>query len=76
MRLLDLADKTLLPMATTTFSLELARKSILEEGFFDPKDSEVVEYILEMAQRDFPFFSEYGLDFCKQHVLDDSVPMG
>ena len=50
-----------------------ARRSSLEEGFFDLKDSEVGEYILEMIQKGFPIFSEYGLDFCKQHVLDDAV---
>jgi hypothetical protein len=60
-------------MALTTFSLESARNSILEDGFFDLKDSAVGEYMLEMEQKGFPFFSEYGLDFCKQHVLDDAV---
>jgi hypothetical protein len=60
-------------MASTIFSLEDAKKSILEEGFFDLNDPAIGEHILKMAEKGFPFFTEYGLDFCKDHVLDDKV---
>jgi len=59
-------------MASTTFSIEDAKKSILEEGFFDLNDSVVGKPIQEMEQEGFPFFTEYGLDFCKKYVLDDT----
>lgn len=60
-------------MASTIFSLEVAKKSLRDEGFFDFNDSTVGEHISEMARKAFPYLSEYGLDFCKQHVLDDVV---
>jgi hypothetical protein len=58
-------------MASTVFSLELANESLSEEGFFDLKDVAVGDGILEMEKRGFEYFSEYGLDFCKQHVLNE-----
>jgi hypothetical protein len=58
-------------MASTEFSLEAANKSLSEEGFFALEDSVVGEGILEMEKRGFEYFSEYGLDFCKQHVLNE-----
>lgn len=60
-------------MASTTFVLENARKSILEDGFFLINDSVVGEHVLEMQQKEFPFSLEYGLDFCKLNVLDNTV---
>jgi len=60
-------------MALTTFALVDARKSILEDGFLSMDDSVVGEHVLEMQQRDFPFASEYGLEFCKLNLLDDTV---
>ena len=63
-------------MASTTFALADARKSILEDGFFSMNDSVVGEHVLEMQQRDFPFVSEYGLEFCKLNFLDDTVGKG
>jgi hypothetical protein len=53
-----------------------ARKSILEDGFFSIDNSVVGEYVLEIQQKDFPFASEYGLEFCKLNVLDDIVGKG
>jgi hypothetical protein len=38
-------------------------------------DSVVGEHVL-MLQKDFPFTSEYGLEFCKLNVLDDKVGKG
>ncbi|PVH69048.1 hypothetical protein DL98DRAFT_506210 [Cadophora sp. DSE1049] len=60
-------------MASTEFSLEAANKSLSEEGFFALEDSVVGEGILEMEKRGFEYFSEYGLDFCKQHVLNERI---
>ena len=60
-------------MASATFALEVANKSLRDEGFFDLNNPSVGEHISEMEQRAFPYFSEYGLDFCKQYVLDDAV---
>ena len=63
-------------MASTTFALVDARKSILEDRFFPMYDSVVGEHVLEMEQKDFPFASEYGLEFCKLNFLDDTVSKG
>jgi hypothetical protein len=59
-------------MASTVFSLELAKESLSEdeEGFFDLKDLAVGDGVLEMEKRGFDYFSEYGLDFCKQYILN------
>ncbi|EFZ02026.1 hypothetical protein X797_010919 [Metarhizium robertsii] len=58
-------------MASTTFSLEVAEKALEENGFFDLEDPAMGEYVEQMERRSFPFVSEYGLDFCKERVLDD-----
>ena len=50
-----------------------ARKSILEDGFFSIDDLVVGEHVLEMQQKDFPFALEYGLEFCKLNILNDTV---
>jgi hypothetical protein len=63
-------------MASTTFTLVDAKKSILEDGFFSIDDSVVGEHVLEIEQKDFPFVSEYGLEFCKLNFLDDIVSKG
>ena len=58
-------------MASTAFSLEVA-KCLSERGpgYSELQDSVVGDSVLEMEKRDFVFFTEYGLDFCKQHVLN------
>jgi hypothetical protein len=63
-------------MASTTFALVDASKSILEDGFFSMDDSVVGEHVSEMEQKDFPWASEYGVDFCKLNFLDDTVGKG
>jgi hypothetical protein len=63
-------------MALTTFALIDTSKSILEDGFFSIDNSVVGEYILEMEQKDFPWISEYGLDFCKLNFLNNTVGKG
>ncbi|KAF4434347.1 hypothetical protein F53441_13691 [Fusarium austroafricanum] len=42
-----------------------------EIGFSDLEDSAMGEYVWQMEHRGFPFVSEYGLDFCKERVLDN-----
>lgn len=59
-------------MASTAVSGDVKRH-LDEHGFFNLQDSAVGEYVWQMEQRGFPLGSEYGLDFCKQHVLDDKV---
>ena len=58
-------------MASTSFTLDIARRSLLEEGFFDLNDSTVGNRVLEMERRGFPYLTEYGMDFCKQFAFDD-----
>ncbi|KAF2177368.1 hypothetical protein K469DRAFT_720701 [Zopfia rhizophila CBS 207.26] len=59
-------------MASTAFSLETAMKSLYEEGFVDLNDPEVGELVSEMEKKSFPYLSPYGLDYCKQYVLNDT----
>lgn len=58
-------------MASTAFKLDVARRSLLEEGFFDLNDSTVGDRVLEMEMRGFPYLTEYGMDFCKQFAFDE-----
>ncbi|RTE71387.1 hypothetical protein BHE90_014214 [Fusarium euwallaceae] len=58
-------------MASTAFSLEVATRRLGEDGFFDLDNSAMGEYVRQIEHRGFPFVSEYGLDFCKERVLDD-----
>jgi hypothetical protein len=60
-------------MAPAPFSVEDARSSLLEDGFYYLVDPERSEQNVEMEQDDFALSSEYGLDFCKRKVLDDMV---
>ena len=60
-------------MASTTFSVEDARKSILADGFFGVEDPMVGERVLEIAEKGSPLLSEEGLEFCKLNVLNDEV---
>lgn len=60
-------------MAPTTFSVEDARKSILEEGFFCVEDPVVGERVFEIAEKGYSLLSEKGLEFCKLNILDDEV---
>ncbi|KAJ9137646.1 hypothetical protein NKR23_g8939 [Pleurostoma richardsiae] len=53
-------------------SLEDARRAILEDGFFVVTDPVVGERVREMESLKLPYTSEYGLDFCKTNVLDDT----
>ncbi|KAK3328704.1 hypothetical protein B0T19DRAFT_357440 [Cercophora scortea] len=59
--------------STTTFALDVAQRSLLEKGFFVLDDSLAGERISEMEERGFPYFTEYGLDFCKQFAFDERI---
>lgn len=59
-------------MEQDTFSLEAATRALEVDGFFD-LGAAVGEPLLEIERRHFPYASAYGLDFCKQHVLDDKA---
>jgi len=60
-------------MASSRFELDIAQRSLLEEGFFDFDDSLVGERVLDMENRGFPYLTEYGLEFCKQFALDARI---
>ncbi|CAD6445933.1 5398761d-2153-434d-b04a-641ca121d054 [Sclerotinia trifoliorum] len=62
-----------LSMESTKFSPEAVKESLFQEGFFYLEDLAVGEGILEMEKRGFEYFSEYGLNFCKQHILNARI---
>lgn len=62
-------------MASTTFTLDVARRCLLEKGFFDLNDSTVGDRVSEMERRGFPYLTEYGMDFCKQFAFDEVSEM-
>ncbi|KJZ68229.1 hypothetical protein HIM_12380 [Hirsutella minnesotensis 3608] len=54
-------------------SLDIAKKSLLDEGFVDLGDQDVGEHVWEFEQREFPFYTEDGMDFLLQHILRKSA---
>lgn len=62
-------------MVPTTFSLQAANRTLEGEGLVDLEDSSIGEHIVDMEQRRFPFSTEYGLDFCITHVLQNEVSL-
>ncbi|KAM7188712.1 hypothetical protein V8F33_010482 [Rhypophila sp. PSN 637] len=56
-----------------TFELDVAEKSLLEEGFIVLDDPIVGSRIKEMEEREFPYFTEFGLDFCRQFAFDERI---
>uniref|UniRef100_A0A1Y1LJC5 Uncharacterized protein n=1 Tax=Photinus pyralis TaxID=7054 RepID=A0A1Y1LJC5_PHOPY len=58
-------------MVPTTFSLQAASQTLEDEGLVDLEDSSIGGHILDMEKRRFPFSTEYGLDFCNTHVLQN-----
>ena len=60
-------------MMSTEFSLEAALQSLNEEGFVVLEDAGVGGIVSEIEQRKFTFLSLHGLDYCKEHILDDTV---
>jgi hypothetical protein len=60
-------------MESTAFSLDIAQHYLLEEGFFDLGDPKVGADVSKFEQKEFPFYTEDGMDFLKQHILSNSV---
>jgi hypothetical protein len=60
-------------MAPGPYSVESAKSSLLKDGFYHLVGIERPEQNVEMEQDNFALSSEYGLDFCKRKVLDDTV---
>jgi len=60
-------------MEPDTFSLDEAKRSLLEQGFADMCDPEVGEHVWAFEQREFPFCTEVGMDFLMQHILCNPV---
>jgi hypothetical protein len=60
-------------MESTTISLDFAKKSLLEEGFVDLCDTKVGEHVWEFEQKEFPFYTEDGMDFIMRHILGNPV---
>lgn len=58
-------------MASTANLPAFAEDFVLEEGFINATEASLGEDISEMRRRGFPYNSAYGLDFCKQHVLNE-----
>ncbi|KAK0629982.1 hypothetical protein B0T17DRAFT_205849 [Bombardia bombarda] len=56
-------------MESTTFPLDIAKGSLLEEGFVDLRDPKVGEHVWEFERKEFPFHTEEGMDFLHQHIL-------
>jgi len=62
-------------MASSTFILDVAIKSLLEKGFCDLNDSLVGEGVLEIENKGFLYFIVYGLEFYKQFAFDEVSKM-
>ncbi|KJZ69323.1 hypothetical protein HIM_11281 [Hirsutella minnesotensis 3608] len=60
-------------MASTTVFPMSAEESLFEDGFFYARDAALGEDISEMQRRGFPYYSNYGLDFCQQYVLNERI---
>jgi len=56
-----------------SLSADDVRKLFAESGdaVYFIEDSLIGERVLEMKRRGFPIETAYGLDFCKQNVLDN-----
>lgn len=63
-------------IASIILSLDVARRSLEEDGLFELEAPAIGEAIAEMHGKRHPFFTEYGLQFCRQFVLEDPVSTG
>lgn len=57
--------------STTTLALDIAEGSLLKDGLLAFDDPLVGEGIAEMEKRGFPYFTEYGSDFCEEFAFDE-----
>ncbi|KAH7151931.1 hypothetical protein B0J13DRAFT_582863 [Dactylonectria estremocensis] len=60
-------------MASTDTPLAVAEKSLLERGFYCWEDISAGNRVSELASRGFPYFTEYGLDFCADFAFDSRI---
>lgn len=44
-------------------------KALFEDGFLNLNDSTIGKCVDDYEQRGFPYSTEYGLDFCKEHIV-------
>lgn len=49
---------------------EAALKLLLEKGFYSWEEASVGSRVLELQEKEFPYFTEYGLDFCADFAFD------
>lgn len=52
---------------------QMAERALADDGFLELDAPKIGESILELERRRFPLASEHGLDFIRQHLLDDEV---
>lgn len=60
-------------MEPDTFSLDVAEKTLHEQGFLQWEAPAVGNDILELERKGFPYWTEEGLEFCNKHVLHEAV---
>jgi len=62
-------------MESAISSVEAAKETLFKHGFLDRKDPTVGDGIQEIEKKGFEsfFFSEYGLEFCQQYVLNTHI---
>lgn len=61
----------LLPPTAAMESPEAKEKKLFEDGVFWASDSHVGDDVAELEKRGFPYYSEYSLDVCQRHVLNE-----
>ncbi|UPX17092.1 uncharacterized protein EKO05_0007468 [Ascochyta rabiei] len=59
-------------MASTIFSIEATLQSLADKGYVILEDTGVGNIASEMEQKGFPFLSMYGLEYLRQHVLENT----
>lgn len=65
-------------MASTNTSQEVIAKSLSEQGFFGWDDASAGSRLSELERREFPYYTEYGLDFLADfafHPVSSRLPM-
>jgi hypothetical protein len=62
-------------MASSNISLETVKSALLEKGFYAWEDGATGERVAEMETRGFPYWTEYGLDFCAETAFDLVSPL-
>ncbi len=57
-------------MALSQVSQEAAEQALLEDGYFCWEDASAGDRVMEMEKKKFPYYSEYGLEFCADFAFD------